>query len=368
MMALSRKESVFLELLQIGMWGTHPNLERLTGLTPEDWEEVIQFSIEQGVQAIVFSAALHLPENLHPPRHLKLKWIVNVDAIEKRFDRYLNTCADLVKLYAKNGIKNIMVLKGIGLAYQYPIPQHRECGDIDIYLFGDYEHGNRAIKREGIKLDHADKKHLMFYYQGIPIENHRKFLNEHRYKVDVLLETVLNETLKTVECDIVALPQNVSVLSPPPTFNAIFLARHMIVHFPSGMSVRHLCDWAIFLEKNQGKYDTKYVIRELQNTGQLELITIFSSICVKYLGLSKSCNPFEEVEDSELEERIVADVLRGDSELTDSSNPFKIMMSKWNRFYNSLWKQQLSNRMSKPHLIWESVVEHIINPSSIFRT
>lgn len=370
MMELNRIESAVLTLLQSAIWEKQTNSRTFKGLTAEEWEELIQLSVTQGVQAIVFDGVLKLPSHLQPPRPLKLKWIINVDATEKRFDRYLNTCADLIKLYADNRIKT-MVLKGIGLAHLYPVPKHREFGDIDIYLFGNYKRGNELIKKEGIKLEHADKKHLMFYYKGIPVENHRKFSNTHRYKVDAQLETALNEIMIINACNMVALPKKVTMFTPPPMFNAIFLARHMIVHFASGISIRHLCDWTMFLFKNHGNYSVNYLINEFRHTDQLEMITILSDICVKYLGLPKSYNPFqaiEAIETLELEKRIFEDVLRGDSTLTTSSNPFKIVLSKWNRFHRSLWKHQLAHRVSKRHLIWESVIEHLITPSTIFRT
>ena len=360
------KESVFLELLQIAIWNKQPDLDTFKELKLEDWEEIFTFSVKQGIQAIIFDGIVRLPEKIQPSRNLKLKWIVNVDSIERRFERYLNTCAELVQLYAKNNIK-VMLLKGIGLADQYPEPRHRECGDIDIWLFGDYKRGNEVIKKQGIKMDHADQKHLLFYFQNIPIENHRTFSNEHRYKADLILEAALNEIIKREKCEMVALPQNTSAFTPPPTFNAIFLARHMIVHLVNGICVRHLCDWAIFLQRNQGKYDSQYVIEAFRKAGMLELVSAFSSICVKYIGLPKECNPFVSTEISELSETIFTDILRRSVYEINTLNPFKILIHKWKRFYSYRWRYKLAHGISTPKVIYAYLKIHITSPFDIFR-
>lgn len=365
MTKLSLKESILFELLKLALCDKQPNLDIFEGLTANNWSEVITLSVEQGVQAIVFDGAMKLPCDIQPPRNLKLKWIVNVDVIEKRFEKYINSCAELVKIYAQSDIK-VMVLKGIGLAYLYPVPHHREGGDIDIWLFGKYKQGNEVIEKHGIELRYEDKKHMVFYFNGIPIESHRTFLNSDMYKVDMKLEIALKKIIKSQQCDMIPLPLGEFAFAPAPTFNAIFLARHMVTHFYGGIVVRHLCDWSVFLKKYYGKFDTQYVIEEFRKAGILELVAILSNICVKHLDLPKQFNPFESVESPKLEARIFKDILVV-KKVVNSSNPFRIFIHKTNRFCKSLWKAQLVHRVSKSYIIWKSIKSHITNPYLIFK-
>lgn len=61
----------------------------------------------------------------------------------------------------------MMVLKGYGLSKNYPVPNHRPCGDMDIYLFGDQEKADKLIAEElGIKIDNSHHHHTVFQFQG----------------------------------------------------------------------------------------------------------------------------------------------------------------------------------------------------------
>lgn len=87
-----------------------------------------------------------------------------------------------------------MTLKGVGLSTLYPIPSHREGGDIDIYTFSGSESisdseanqlADSLIEQQGQKID-VDKtpKHSVFYFNGILVENHKTFTNVHSYAIE----------------------------------------------------------------------------------------------------------------------------------------------------------------------------------------
>lgn len=54
----------------------------------------------------------------------------------------------MAAVFAENGIR-LLLLKGLGLSRNYPVPAHRECGDIDIYLFGASDEGDRLLLQMG---------------------------------------------------------------------------------------------------------------------------------------------------------------------------------------------------------------------------
>ena len=66
--------------------------------------------------------------------------------------------------------------------------------------------------------------------------------------------------------------EGTSLLVGPPLFNALFLTRHAQVHFliEDGISLRHVCDWAMFLKRYRQEFDREE----------------FMSICSRY-GLSR---------------------------------------------------------------------------------
>ena len=70
-----------------------------------------------------------------------LQWIGNVlQGYENRFELYCHTIADLANFYNSQNIK-MMVLKGYACSLDWPKPEHRPCGDIDIWQFGQQKDG-----------------------------------------------------------------------------------------------------------------------------------------------------------------------------------------------------------------------------------
>lgn len=179
-----------------------------------------------------------------------------------------------------------MLMKG-GLAEDYPIPAHRESGDLDIWLFGQYAEGNRLMTQQNIRVDLHSPKHACFFFGGVPVENHRTFLNVTQYQIDRNLEKVLHRSLAEGRCSSLSLPEEASVLLPPPLFSAVFLARHLCVHFVSGIVLRHLCDWARFLSVHRGEFDTEEWTAAFREVGLLPVVQAFTRLAVEYLGLSR---------------------------------------------------------------------------------
>ena len=75
-----------------------------------------------------------LPTELQPPKSLKINWWLAVERCEKRYRYYCRVISDLSTFYATHGITAVQ-LKGVGFANNYPIPSHREGGDIDIFTY-----------------------------------------------------------------------------------------------------------------------------------------------------------------------------------------------------------------------------------------
>ena len=171
-----------------------------------------------------------------------------------------------------------LVLKGFALGECYPVPQHRYSCDFDCFLMGDgpatdrsaFEQGNRAMEAAGVKVRRFHYKHSSFKYEGASVENHQ-FLTGWRgsarwKRFELELERMLEApgALRPLEGS--------SLLVGPPLFNALFLTRHAHQHFlvEEGISLRHVCDWAMFLKRYRQEFDWSE----------------FMSICSRY-GLSR---------------------------------------------------------------------------------
>lgn len=123
------------------------------------------------------------------------------------------------------------------LSRDYPIPEHRECGDIDIYLYGQSDKGDRILHEIGAHLYFDVPKHSEYVWDGVLIENHRTILNVRRNRTERELNALLVRLLEKDGTHGLA----PGIQTPPATFNAIFLIRHAAVHFQKeGIVLRHL--------------------------------------------------------------------------------------------------------------------------------
>lgn len=101
-----------------------------------DWNNIFILSQQHGVSAIVFDGINLCYKNgngINLDFNTKIEWIGLVNQIESSYEIYVRNLESLARFYNKNGLK-MMVLKGYGLSKNYPVPSHRPCGDLDIYL------------------------------------------------------------------------------------------------------------------------------------------------------------------------------------------------------------------------------------------
>ena len=77
--------------------------------------------------------------------------------------------------------------------------------------------------------------------------------------------------------------ENIAV--PPATFNAIYLLRHAAVHYQKeGIAVRHLCDWACFLERHGHEIDRQLFHKALADYRLDRFEALMTAAAVRYLG------------------------------------------------------------------------------------
>ena len=307
----------------------------LADLEPSGWNHLFLLAAQQGLLAIVWDALQKLmgeglsgqgfsgqglkgqglkgqgltgrnvtgqeETGLGIPRALKIRWELSVRHIGEIHRRQRLVLKELAEVFAREGIR-VMLLKGLGLAEMYPRPEHRESGDLDIYLFGDFEKGNKVIGDLGIEVEYDGTKHSKFYYKGIPVENHRNFLNVSYTRVDKILEEHLSQILS--ESDnwklLAEESKRAAVLVPPVDFHFLFLVRHTVTHFlSSGIVLRHLYDFGIFLSRYEDQIDFPRLEPVLKESGQFRLYEIFLNVAHIYLGMPalKRDLPLEQVYD-----------------------------------------------------------------------
>ena len=271
-----------------------------------EWNNVKRIAIRQGVSAFVFDAIQKLPNNKCPKQDVLLQWIKEVVAQERSYVKHTDVIAELSSFYKDHDIK-MMLLKGWGLSLNYPHPNHRPTGDIDIWLYGNQVKGDAILKRgkciQAIRSSH----HTIFYYKGIEVENHITFIEVDCHKDDGSEDVILKYAKEpAIEADNA---NGNTILLPSPNLNAYFLLRHSSAHFAtSGLILRHLLDWGFFVEKYHDKIDWKELYCNAYDKNMHVFLNCLNAICVKHLGFTKGKFPIQK-RYIKLENRIWNDIL-----------------------------------------------------------
>lgn len=362
---LNKPEKMLFALLRSALTGAMPiNTILFSDTSPALWQECYKLASAQGVMALAWGGVSALPAALQPPKALKLTWALAVEKYEQRYRQYCRTIAELSKYYAAHDIVTIQ-MKGVGLSTYYPVPSHREGGDIDIFTYSaapsvqsDKEANwlaDRLMEEQGIAVDYEhSEKHSVFYYKGIPIENHKTFINSETYRVAVKMDKLLKDLLQPVPAE---LDGKHEILIPSPAFNTLFLAFHAAQHYARGLALHHLCDWACLLN-NYGLHIPEGVTDvRLRN-----MIMAMTQLCNHYLGTSVQVQGGER-----LAEEILQEILhpRYTKEVPARSK-WGILVYKTRRMLHT---HRLCNsvlRISLARWVANSIVLHLRFPHTVF--
>lgn len=253
---LDKIEKIVFALLKISLHGQANADIDWKNVSHEEWDQCYMLSAKHGVMALAWDGIQYVATECNLPRNLKLKWAISVLKYEEKYEKYCQVTAELTDIFAKHGIE-MMQIKGVGLSSYYPVPAHREGGDIDIYTYSSNREklsdseandlANHVMKQMGIDVDTAHQKHSNFTYKGIPIENHRSFVNVYTTTIGASVNDLLLNIMQprqTALCN-----GQYSVKTPSPAFNFVFLSFHAAQHFGVEIRMHHLFDWACLIKK-----------------------------------------------------------------------------------------------------------------------
>ena len=406
---MSKVESLLFALLRLGFKNDISSAKvagaSFENLTAGDWMACYRLACAQGVMALAWDGVQALPKEQQPPLGVKVPWALAVEEYEKRYQRYCNTIEELTQFYGQHGIATVQ-MKGVGLSSYYPVPEHREGGDIDIYTFakrdqsrkshetadlksagdaaekvagesaGEYagrvaeevaaedrranELADELMRRQGAEVEMHSYKHSNFFYKGIPIENHKCFLNVKHYRYGVQADDFLKRNLNPQEVLLKGCQNSIHI--PSLAFNSVFVPFHAFQHYGTGISLHHLCDWYVILQKGAMKSWPK----EINDKRFINAIAAFSILSDSLLG---SDSGFAEEKKAEaLAQKMLQEMLHPKF---DKNVPAKgrlaVLVYKTRRFLHRYCLLKEVFEISLVQDIWKSIIAHIRQPETIFR-
>ena len=296
-------DSQFFALLRAGLWNEVPARDCFTSGT--DWEALYRLAAAQTVVPLVTDGINRLPRELLPAEPERLDpFIGSLVSTAKRNHRL---DAFIPKLFTELGDIPAVLVKGQSLAVDYPDPERRQPGDIDLLVHpSSYEAAKAALlpKATGVEEEAAGILHQPLLFHSIEVEIHGSISTLLSRKLDRKLAALLEEQFDGRPHPEVALGE-ARVPVPEAGFNAVYIFVHFLKHYWSGgVGLRQVIDWIIFVSVH--KRDIHPVLLEIQlkDLGLLGLWKVFTGFAQEYLGCPMEKLPLATAPDPRKNDRI----------------------------------------------------------------
>lgn len=387
--------STFLQLVRLGIgtWADNDSRLSVPDSDSDEWEKLKALADKQGLTAVVMDGLISAHDNglidmSAAPPMLWLEWLGDVLlGYEKDFQQYEHAIGSLAGFYNQHGFK-MMVLKGYACALDWPKPNHRPCGDIDIWMFGQQKEADEALASSfrnhnpSFQIDNSHHHHTAFLWKDFAVENHYDFFNvyarESNKEMEVIFKELGNESnLQPETCNlqpetslqgtrIASVEVNGErVYLPSPDLHALFLIRHMLAHFVgSKINLRQVLDWAFFAKKHAQEIDRQWLVGVLERFHMKDFFDCINVICVDDLGFDKEIFPYVELIPT-VKERVLNDILSPEFSTPAPKNLLPRLVFRYKRWQSNEWKQRLCFSESRWKLFWMGLWAKVLKPASL---
>lgn len=300
---MSNIEDFFLELLRVGLWGQKPS--QFSSLSFDEWGKVMTEAMQHAVVGVVMDGFSYLDDEQKPPKEIIMKWFPYLLQIERENKRLDETAISVWNRLNDEGIKTVL-LKGQGVAKEYLVPEHRQSGDVDLYVcHGNIDGARRVVMKWDIQDTGENIKHYFFSLDGIEVELHRRAVNSYFLPASRRLNIWMNRKLNSTQ------RKWGSVTIPDEEFNIVFEFNHLFEHFMGeGVGLRQICDWIVCLYHAVGKFNVGTLEYNLNRFNQLHSWKVFAYIAVNYLGLSEEQMPLYDNNYQAKAEKVMAIIMK----------------------------------------------------------
>jgi len=348
--------------LRSALNGEAVDVDLVNNLSTAEWSELVRLAQQHNVIPLVCNGLAGLRKELPANVFAKIAGLTLVT--EDKYETRVGVIKELANLFASHNIP-LMVLKGYGVSLYYPQPNHRTFSDVDTYNFGKLEEADKVLGEQlGVEIDVDVHNHTTCVHRGVLIENHYDFVNTSSHNSNARFEKILKAEVEK-GCRTHKIGEE-EILLPSPMFNALFLMRHMALHYAAErVSVRHLCDWKQFVEAESNNIDWGRVQAIYKQFNMNRFADAISAICVDHLGMDAGLVPNIE-RDANLEERILNDILYAEfDEEKPKGGLFRIVWWKTRRYFANSWKHKLIYNESVLRTFIQSSYSHLLKPKTI---
>lgn len=293
MIMIDLTEKQFFALLSSALWNKKCPLELF--VAGGDWHTIIRMAGAQTLTAVLFDGYNRLMKDykkeLTPiPLEQMLEWYAMVATVEAQNELLNENLLRLETFCHEAGIKTLL-LKGQGCAALYPHPNHRHCGDIDLFVGREqYYAMKKLLLTKEFEIEKETRKDLHFTWHQTSVECHKMALHYYNPFINKRLQRINRTEEWHNTCSFVVNGVKVGLFNP--TYNAFFIFMHIHHHFvQTGVGLRQVCDWVLHMKANEDLIDWNRLYKYVQEVRVLKAWNAFNGFAKAYLGLQLRNEP-----------------------------------------------------------------------------
>ncbi len=300
---LSVTQYITLKLLASAVNGTAPKIDNDT-LRQADWDTIGLFCSNQAVSLAVFDALTPIKECL--PKKIYDKWMshtlkaLNHTSLIQQIQAELNAAAEGMPY---------TVIKGLSAASYYPKCETRNLGDVDFLINKkDAEQFNNNIKELGYTVYSQNDFHISYEKGEKTLEMHFEIPGIPTDKRGDTVRAYMENTVNDAK-EITVMSQGFYV--PQDRYHGVILLLHSVHHLTDeGLGLRHLTDWACFVNKTSDQaFWTQELLPLFDSIGYTKFVMTFTAACADYLEIPLP--DWVQQIDKNLEDELMLDILSG---------------------------------------------------------
>lgn len=246
-----------------------------------NWKAVAREAYAQAVPLLFFNGITHLQEQI--PEEIWNRSFTLARRGTARNIRTAFTQQDLAEIMEKGGFPYV-ILKGEAAAEYYPVPELRQLGDVDFITPPAYMEKTAALLQERgfVYSENISEHHHCLFRNKERLEMHVEIAGMPKGEQAGLIQSFL-ETLYT-DRRYIAREGN-GFYAPSHAHHGLILLLHMQHHMvDGGLGLRHLMDWACFVQKTADEdFWQTQLLPLLEKIGLKYYAAVVTKMCAIYL-------------------------------------------------------------------------------------
>lgn len=272
----SKTEQAVLDLLALNLFGADKSVMSEFSFT-DVWKEAYFHT----VPLIAFSGGLKdTPEEFK--RFLRGQFNVLISRNSRRIGEHVF----LHNVLTEAGI-DYTIIKGFACSLYYPDPLLRLIGDVDFLVKPeDFSRAEALLTEKGFEpIKSTGESHKVFVYKGCRYEMHYEPAGIPEGEVGAEIKAMLKGTVSSSHSH----TTEFGTINVPGDFHhGLIILLHMCHHLNGeGIGLRHLCDWAAFVNSMSRQDFCNMFEGVLKSVGLWHFACILTEMCVEYLGCKR---------------------------------------------------------------------------------